>query len=428
MSGSPMAGEIAAAQSLVNILYGGNGTTGGTNTITGLYVGVVPFTTTVNIKMAGFTPTTWLTTVGQAQIANKNLYPTAANAPVTSTSVGGQWMGCIEARTPNSYTSYGYTNYASGMDSTDTPPTSNATKFTPFLYPSTIAHIYTYDQPLNRGTTSTATVAKGAPSWNGTVRGDNDWNLNGTVPATAIYITPASVYFGDNYQLNSGNPDGNYGVGPNLGCPIPILPLTASQTTVQATLANMKSTFRGGTMINAGLAAGWWLISPNWTSTWTAAGLTPTTPLPVPQPYANTLKVIVLMTDGTNQWFDWPIGEPGLPATTSPIQNDADYTGYGRLGEGRVGSTNPATIATTLNNSMLNMCTTLQAQGVQIYTVLFNHDGTAGNSAALLQSCASVIPGQTTYFQAVTNADLLAAFQSIGTSISDLRLTWPGKP
>jgi Flp pilus assembly protein TadG len=125
MAGSPMQGEIAAANLLVNTIYGG----AGNDTVNGLWVAVVPYSTTVNINTPGLNPTTWLTTVGQAQVQNTNLYP---NISPTSTSVGGKWMGCVEARTPNSNTSLGYTNYAFGMDSTDTPPTSNSTILQPW--------------------------------------------------------------------------------------------------------------------------------------------------------------------------------------------------------------------------------------------------------------------------------------------------------
>lgn len=406
MAGSPMAGEISAAQQLVNILYGGNGTSGGTDTVSGLYVGVVPYSTTVNINMAGFTPSSWLTSAGNIQIQNTNLYP---NIAPTTTSVGGRWMGCIEARTPPIYTS--------GMDSTDTPPTSNSSKFTPFLYPSTMVHNYIFGQPLNRGTTTTSTTALGTPPWgnNGATRGDNDWKLNGTVP------TGSNLFFGDNYRSNGGNVDGNYGVGPNLGCPIPMLPLTASQATVQNTISNMKATFRGGTMINVGLAAAWWMISPQWTGLW------PNTPATIPQPYGQTLKVVVLMTDGQNQWYDWPVGVPGSPDVTHNYGADADYTGYGRLSEGRTGTTNANNTTTVLNTSMSNMCTILKNNGVTIYTILFNHDGSAGSSAnqQLFQNCAT---DPNKYFIAVTNQDLLNAFSNIGQSITTLRLTWPGNP
>ncbi|HUX78775.1 MAG TPA: pilus assembly protein TadG-related protein [Alphaproteobacteria bacterium] len=417
MAGAPMSGEIAAAQSLVNILYGGTGTSGGTDTVTGLYVGVVPYSTTVNINMAGFTPSNWLTTAGKAQVQNTNLYPNIAS---NSRSVGGNWMGCIEARTPitsipsSSVASYGYTSYPNGTDSTDATP--SAFPFTPYLYPSTMVHEYVFGEPLNRGTTKTSNNASGTPPWgkNGNTRGDNDWRLDGRVPNNS------GLRFGDNYALAGG--DGNLGVGPNLGCPIPMLPLTASQTTVQNTISDMKATFRGGTMINVGLAAAWWMVSPNWTGLWPSP-----TPSTEPLAYGKTMKVIVLMTDGQNTWYDWPTGVPGQPDTSHNYAKDADYTGYGRLAEGRSGTTNPNQTINVLNNSMANMCTTLKNNGITIYTIIFNHDGSASSSdtQALFRNCAS---DSSKYFLSVTNADLLAAFQNIGQSISSLRLTWPGTP
>ncbi len=408
MSGSPMAGEIAAAALLVNTLYGG----AGNDTVNGLWVAVVPYSTTVNINIPGITPSSWLTTAGQAQVQNKNLYP---NIAPTSTSVGGKWMGCIEARTPNSYTSYGYTNYAAGMDSTDTPPTSNATKFTPFLFPSTMVHKYVYGTPLNRGTTTTTNIALGTPPWGatGSTRGDNDWKLNGTVPSGS------NLDFGDNYSV-TGNSDGNYGVGPNLGCPIPMLPLTASQTTVLNTINNMKATFRGGTMINVGLASAWWMISPKWRGLWPIAST-------LPQDYTKTLKVVVLMTDGQNQWYDWPTAVPGQPDSSHTYKADADYTGYGRLGEGRIGTKNAGNTIPLLNAGVTTMCTNLKANGVVIYSIIFNHNGSAGDvsTQAVFQNCAT---DSSKYFITFTNQDLVNAFQNIGQSISNLRLTWPGAP
>lgn len=399
MAGSPMAAEIQAAQTLVNIVYGG----AGVDTVPGLYVAIVPYTTTVNI---GPTQTNWLTAAGKIQVTNTNLYP---NIAPTATSVGGRWMGCIEARTPPLY--------AAGMDSTDTTP-SGSGLFTPFLYPSTLAHQYVFGQPLDRGPLATSTTAlaiAGSPPWNPSTRGDNDWRLNGTVPSGS------SLRFGDNYNLQGGNGDGNYAVGPNLGCPVQMLPLTASQTTVQNTIKSMKSTARGGTMINVGLASAWWMISPKWQGLW------PTVPAGIPKPYGETNKFVVLMTDGQNQWYDWPNGVPGQPDNSRNYSKDADYTGYGRLAEGRSGTTNAGSTINILNSSMLTMCTNLKNNGVTVYTILFNHNGSADGAAtqAAFRSCAS---DPSKYFLSVTNADLQAAFTNIGQSISTLRLTWPGRP
>lgn len=43
---------------------------------------------------------------------------------------------------------------------------------------------------------------------------------------------------------------------------------------------------------------------------------------------------IAAHTDGVNQWYDWPTGLPNNP--------DADYTAYGRVREGLLGTTKAA--------------------------------------------------------------------------------------
>ena len=87
----------------------------------------------------------------------------------------------------------------------------------------------------------------------------------------------------------------------------------------------MVPVYRGGTIINLGLQAGWWTLSPNWQGLWGD----PNMPLAYNTPYMK--KVIVLMTDGNNEWYDWtgrrarqtpptapPTGVPAWTATATP--------------------------------------------------------------------------------------------------------------
>jgi len=267
--------------------------------------------------------------------------------------------------------------------------------------------------------------------------GDNDWTIPHVTPTVAgapivpiIPIVPivpsvpsgSGLFFGDNYQLQPGNSNSNFGVGPNLGCPIPILPLQTSQAVVQSTLSNMKATFRGGTMINVGLNAAWWVISPKWAGMWTAPTPAPTPATTLPQAYDKSLKVVVLMTDGKNQWYDWNQGMPGAPSTSSANgQNDADYTGYGRILEGRSGTTAKNNVDSFLNTKMSSMCTTLKDNNVVIYAIIF---GAAPTNATvtLFKNCATA---PSYYYYAPNNATLLTVFKKIGQEISSLRLTWP---
>ena len=152
-------------------------------------------------------------------------------------------------------------------------------------------------------------------------------------------------------------------VGPNLDCPtVPILPETASKATVAAVINSMVPVYRGGTFINLGLQAGWWALSPNWRGVWGD----PNMPLAYNTPYMK--KVIVLMTDGNNNWNDWTGGVPGVRGQqTTPNgvpwtdDGDADFTAYGRLLTNTRGLST-TNLTTTLNTWMSQMCTDHQAE------------------------------------------------------------------
>ena len=201
--------------------------------------------------------------------------------------------------------------------------------------------------------------------------GDNDW---------------APTHITEDQQTTL--PD-NTAVGPDLGCSkIAVLPLNPSRGAAKPVISQMVANFHGGTFINLGLQAGWWTLSPNWRG---AAGWgDPTLPLDYNAPYLK--KVIVLMTDGNNTWFDWPDGAPG--AGPSPWKNDGntDFTAYGRLLDNKIGlSPNTAADATTnINAKMTQMCNLIKKKGIIIYTVLFNHDGSiSASTQTLFQSCAT---------------------------------------
>ena len=179
----------------------------------------------------------------------------------------------------------------------------------------------------------------------------------------------------------------------------------------------MAATFRGGTFINLGLQAGWWTLSPNWVGLWGNSKL----PLAYGQPHMR--KVIVLMTDGNNQWYDWPNGAPGAGPSPWPNDGDTDYSAYGRLKQNLMNLSNnsQANATTNLDSLMTTMCTIIKQQGIAIYTILFNHDGAiSSDTQALFQNCAST-PAD--YFLTPTDADLQSAFSQIGAQLSNLRLS-----
>nr|WP_294517559.1 TadE/TadG family type IV pilus assembly protein [uncultured Rhodopila sp.] len=370
MAGWPIASVIASASDLVNVLYA-NGTV---DTEPNLWVSVVPFSAEVNI---GPNNTAWL----------------KAGSNTVGAYMNTTWMGCVMARYDTVDAATGLTN-----DFTDVPPAS--APMTPYLYPSTYGK-YTV---LDKGKTA--------------YFGDNDW-------------TPANITEAQQSKIAQ-----NTAVGPNLGCPqnstgggLPILPETASRATVLAEVNQMVANFRGGTFINLGLQAGWWTLSPRWRG---AAGWgNATLPLDYNKPYMK--KVIVLMTDGNNQWYDYPGGAPGagpsnLPDGTATHWNNdgnTDFTGYGRLLDNNMklpaGQNTQANATTNINNKMSQLCTLIKAQGIIIYCILFNHDGSVtSDTETLFQNCAT---SSQYYFVDATDAQLQATFSNIGGQLASLRIS-----
>lgn len=392
-----------AAADLINILYGTR------ETVANLWVSVVPFTTTVNL---GPDRHGWLETEAAASL-DANFAPTS-------------WRGCVEARA-------GYAGVPEDGDRRDYTPSE--VPFRPFLYKSTLG-LYTLEGAAVPGDNDWARKL-----WDATTSGDNaiteDWYL---------------------YR-------GNYQVGPNVGCPTTaVLPLTASKSVVLDTIQSLRPSFRGGTMGNLGLQAGWFTLSPRWRDVWALgaapAGQATSLPLDYNTPYMR--KVIVMMTDGTSQWHDAAHGFPGAcsdttkstasyPSSPAPgpaqavrpiacpatnqvanvaaasgapaITNNADYTGYGRLKDGRLGTgiANNSQAQTEISRRVASLCTAIKSAGTIIYTVVLDTSGskTSAETRTLYQNCATT-PQNYVFVSRPT--DLRTAFQQIGTQLANLRL------
>jgi Flp pilus assembly protein TadG len=293
------------------------------------------------------------------------------------------WQGCVDAR-------------RDGLDVTDDPPTTEAARFVPFLWSSTHGQTWRVG---NRDYT-----------------GDNNWTTG-----------PGGITE-DDYD-SDGMRARNNAVGPNLGCPrMAILPLTASRTTVLNHIAAQRFGNRGGTMGNLGLQAGWWTLSPRWRGLWGD----PLTPVDHGTPLIQ--KVLVIMTDGQNNWYDWPgvrdqfNGAPGRAddgrVTTG---NDADRTSYGRLSAQHLlpGQTITNAQGTAeIDRRFGQMCTAIKATGITIYTVAFQIDGLPTGTRTpivnLLTTCASA---PVNFFNAPTAEALRTSFREIGTQLANLRLS-----
>ena len=369
-SGGKITAMKDAAATLVNILYGDR------ETVENFWVGLVPYSATVNIGnnriswMDGFKP--------------NDFKPSS-------------WKGCVEARS--------YPN-----DSNDARP--QIEKWQPFLWPTT------FEQYLNpHHVVGAGDYDEDDPStWGEFLNGDNDWDPDG----------PQS-------DLKEANNDQNNGTGPNLGCGPAITPLIDSKTDVLDAIDEMLPWHRGGTMANLGLAWGWRVLSPDWQGMWGGD-----TPRDLPKDYdePNFVKAVILLTDGENQWYDWPgrtwridgekhyAGIPGSNRYPDSYDDDfkaawpgADYTAYGRLSEGRLGTTSNGGAKTEVNKRLLELCTAMKAEGIVIYTITFKLNDTT--TQQLYRDCASAT---NFYFNSPSNSDLQQSFVRIADELSNLRL------
>jgi Flp pilus assembly protein TadG len=176
-----------------------------------------------------------------------------------------------------------------------------------------------------------------------------------------------------NYDIQStapvtSNPSTLFVAEQYNACPVQLMPLSYDWTALKAKIDTM--TPNGNTNQAIGLAWGW--LSLNQTSPLNA---------PAEDPNFTYKKAIILMTDGLNTQNRW---------TTNSSTIDARQT---------------------------LLCNNIKAAGVTIYTVQVNTDGDP--TQAVLQNCAS---GADKFFVLTSASQIMAAFNSIGTSLSKLRI------
>ena len=126
-------------------------------------------------------------------------------------------------------------------------------------------------------------------------------------------------------------------------------------------------------------------------------------------------KAAIVLTDGENVYYDWPGGLPGSPQ--SGTYPDTDYTAYGRLSEGRLGTTNKAAAVVEINNRMARLCQNMKDEGIVIYAITFQLNNTATQN--LFRNCAT---DPDKYYNSPTNEELRAAFVAIGNELTNLRI------
>lgn len=175
-----------------------------------------------------------------------------------------------------------------------------------------------------------------------------------------------------------------------------VLPLTSNRTTINSRISGLSAS--GYTAGQIGAAWGWYMLSPNFSYLWPGASA------PAAYGTPETLKVMVLMTDGA---FNSSYCNGVIARDTSGAGNNVDHINCN------------ATNGDPLDQA-LSLCTAMKNRNVVIYTVGFQMSGESQASKDMMHDCAS---NPANAFMADDSAQLLAAFQQIAQSISQLRLT-----
>jgi uncharacterized protein YegL len=117
-------------------------------------------------------------------------------------------------------------------------------------------------------------------------------------------------------------------------------------------------------------------------------------------------KIIVLMTDGTEEW----------PAS-------GNLTGLGQIADGKIGTTSTTTAVTNLNTRLQTVCTNLLAStatngkpNYMVFTIGLGYDGQHNSQ---LQACA----GNGGFYSPADASNLTTVFQNIANAIVHLRLS-----
>ncbi|MGF6726292.1 Flp pilus assembly protein TadG [Paraburkholderia sp. GAS41] len=367
------------------------------------YIGLVPFTTMVNLGGALLPGGKWMT-----QSFSYN--PTGVSMSPVSGVTGSGWGGCaVEPR-----------DSQSNLRAAAYAPASSP-GFTPFYYnvPQNGFNVTTYKSTSggsNNCVVSSSNTVAGVPltvQTNGSTTACNIGSGTGIAAAWGQATTNRTSTY--TYDQN-GNINGT-------GSPCSIAPvhfLTTNASALTTAISNMQAA--GSTIIPTGLLWGWRMLSSDWSNKvsnnngWVSSDPT----LPLPETTQGLQRVAIVLTDGEND-----------PGSANGIMPPPSFNGLSGVGSSALqvptltrsdgsslvnGST---TSVTDINAFQLGVCTAMKNSGITIYAITFGSDSASAVAQAAMQSCAS--PGD--YYHAPTNATLQAIFQQIAGSLGVLRLT-----
>jgi Flp pilus assembly protein TadG len=359
-------------------------------------IALVPFEGMVNVASTGFdvtNPPSWIewTDEAQATFAGRNLNTWNVDADTDLERVGHKWLfnklnaddsrlrwaGCVEMRAG-----------AYELSDAAPDPTIPDSRFVPFFAP---------DEPDSGGTYY------------------NNYLEDRTTSGSASAWQKHVLKYSSNTEIRwrtGMDWDGStspYTLGPNRGCPKPILALTNAdgKATVQTAITNMIAYWATGTYIPVGLMWGWHVLSPGVPYT---EGLAPDH-----EDYDETVKAIVLLTDGDNQV------QPGGVNHNVSNYNAYNYVGLTWTGQPNRLATTASAAEDALDTKTASLCTSVKAAGIRLYTITF---GTLSSATqTMMQNCATLDEGERLYYHAPNSSDLEDIFVRIGEDLTRVHLS-----
>ena len=325
---------------------------------------LVPFANFVNVG-SGYQNANWIDNNATSPY-HSAYFSSGRNRFSLYANLGKSWPGCVETR-PSPY------------DIDDTAPvTSNpSTLFVPSFHPdepNTSRNrwgqvIYEYaNSYMNDDTSSTDEITK---------------MTNASKYTTRSGVSYSNSTFYSNYQVPKG---------PGFLCSTdPLKLLTADGESIKTAITNL--TAAGSTNIPEGVAWGWRVLSPKG-------------PFATGADYSTkTLKVLVLLTDGTNS----------INTLSTPL--GGAYSSWGYPYSGRLGSNPGTNLRNGLDAKTRSVCTAIKAKGIKIYTIGLMIDDSAGQQ--MLADCSS---GSDYYYNSPSASQLDTIFASIAQKITKLRI------
>ena len=312
-------------------------------------IGLVPFAAAVNIGSDKL-GSGWIDVAAQSSIAGEDFQPGTNVLDLYGQIQNAAWNGCVRAR-PEPF------------DTQDAVPAGGDTLWPPYFAPDE-PDFYSY---YNRYASDSG--------YSGGI-----YNFDARQRYTGKYNT----------LTISGTSD-----GPDFNCrTAPVTPLSNTRATIAAAINQMVAT--GNTVIPAGLAWGWRLISPEAPFTEGVA-----------YDDSDTIKAVMLLTDGQNS-----VGG-GLGT-----HNRSQYNAYGFAASGHMGATNGSEAESVLDGKTATLCTNIKNKGIRLYTITFQVSSTSTQD--LMRGCATK---PEMYYDSPSGDQLNTIFKDIAKGLADLRIS-----